>query len=34
MLHDLAKQINDQMGMLANIMSGIAMVKKPTARYN
>jgi hypothetical protein len=34
MLHDLAKQVNDQMGMLANIMSTIAVSRKPMARHN
>jgi len=34
MLHDLAKQINDQMGMLANIMSSIAVVRKPSMTRN
>jgi len=35
MLHDLAKQVNDQMGMMANIMSSIAIVKKPApVRHN
>jgi len=34
MVQELAKQIDSQMGMLANIMSSIAVVKKPTPLYN
>jgi len=34
MLSDLAKQVNDQMGMLANIMSTIAFTRKPIVRNN
>lgn len=35
MLHDLAKQVNDQMGMMSNIMSTIAIARKPSIpRHN